>query len=234
VTFKNPIFCALDTKSVDEASKLSTTLSSSVGGVKIGMEFFYAHGTKGYEAVQRSGCPIFLDLKLHDIPNTVASAVRSVLPLKPAILNVHAGGGYDMMRAGVEASMDAGDERPMMIAVTILTSLDQSDIEDIGFNRAVPDQVRRLAEMTQKAGMDGVVCSAHEIAVLRADRGPDFKLIVPGIRPEGSAVGDQKRIMTPLEAVTAGADVLVIGRPITQSGDPALAAQSIQASLDNT
>lgn len=234
VTFKNPIFCALDTKNIEEASQLSKTLGTSVGGVKIGMEFFYAHGTKGYEAVRQSGTPIFLDLKLHDIPNTVASAVRSVLPLKPAILNVHAGGGYDMMRAGVEASIEAGDDRPMMIAVTVLTSLDQTDIEDIGFNRAIPDQVRRLAELSHKAGMDGVVCSAHEIAVLRADRGPDFKLIVPGIRPEGSAVGDQKRVMTPKEAVSAGADILVIGRPITKSDDPALAAQTISASLDQT
>lgn len=227
----NPIFCALDTTDDARAAALARSLKGAVGGVKIGMEFFNAHGPKGYARVAEAGIPIFLDLKLHDIPNTVAGGVRAVLPLKPAIVNVHAAGGLAMMRAAAEAAREAGDARPLVIAVTMLTSLDESDLEATGISAAPADHVLRLAHLAAQAGLDGVVCSAHEIERLRGELGRDFKLVVPGIRPAGAAIGDQKRIMTPPQALALGADVLVIGRPITGAVDPREAATAISASL---
>lgn len=228
---ENPIFCALDTTDIGRAVALARALKGSVGGAKLGMEFFNAHGPEGYRAVAETGLPIFLDLKLHDIPNTVAGGIRAVLPLKPAIVNVHAAGGAAMMRAAADAAREAGDTPPFIIAVTMLTSLDASDLADTGVTGSPSDHVRRLAALAASAGLDGVVCSAHEIEALRRDLGPDFKLVVPGIRPEKSAVGDQKRVMTPSQALALGADVLVIGRPITGAGDPRAAADEISRSL---
>lgn len=227
----NPIFCALDTTDMDRAVALARDLRGSVGGAKIGMEFFNAHGHAGCRAVAETGLPIFLDLKLHDIPNTVAGGIRAVLPLKPAIVNVHTGGGAAMMRAAVDAAKEAGPSRPLVIGVTLLTSLDASDLAEMGISRSPSDQVRRLAGLAATAGLDGVVCSAHEIEALRRDLGRGFKLIVPGIRPAGSDIADQKRVMTPSEALARGADMLVIGRPITGAGDPRAAAEEIGRSL---
>ncbi len=229
---KNPVFCALDTPSPDKAVAMASMLGSSVGGLKLGLEFFMAAGPQGYARVTEAGRPIFLDLKLHDIPNTVAGAVRSLLPLKPAILNVHALGGMEMMRAARAAADEAPDgQRPKIIGVTMLTSLDTPDLERIAIHDEPAEHVRRLAEQAAEAGLDGVVCSAHEIETLRAAFGPDFMLIVPGIRPAGADVGDQKRVMTPAEAVELGADVLVIGRPITSAPDPAASARAIAQEL---
>ncbi len=231
-TFENPVFCALDTPSPDKAAKMARDVGTAVGGLKLGLEFFMAAGPEGYGIVARENRPIFLDLKLHDIPNTVAGAVRSLLPLKPAILNVHAQGGLAMMQAAKAAADEAPEgARPMMIAVTMLTSLDQADLERQGNRLAATDYVRRLAEQAAEAGLAGVVCSAHEIETLRMDLGPDFKLIVPGIRPAGADIGDQKRVMTPAEAVSLGADILVIGRPITASPDAGAAARAIAQEL---
>ncbi len=171
--------------------------------------------------------PLFLDLKFHDIPNTVAGAIRSALPLQPAILDVHASGGRAMMQAALDAVTAWSGPRPMLIAVTVLTSLSDDDLTATGVNGTAEAQVLRLARLTQAAGLDGVVCSPREIAPIRAALGPGFKLVVPGIRPEWAAVGDQKRIMTPRQAVDAGADILVIGRPITGSDDPVAAAKRI-------
>lgn len=227
----NPIFCALDMVDETRAATLARGLKGAVGGVKIGMEFFYARGPQGYARVAEAGLPVFLDLKLHDIPNTVAGGIRAVLPLKPAIVNVHAGGGLAMMRAAADAAKEAGAARPLVVAVTVLTSLDAGDLGELGVAATPADHVVRLAELAARAGLDGVVCSAHEIERLRRELGVDFKLIVPGIRPAGSAVGDQKRIMTPQEALALGADVLVIGRPITGAADPREAADAITASL---
>lgn len=227
----NPVFCALDTTDETRAVTLAQTLKGAVGGLKIGMEFFNANGPAGFRKVAEAGQPIFLDLKLHDIPNTVAGGIRAVLPLKPAIVNVHASGGPAMMRAAAEAAAEAGDKRPLVIAVTVLTSMDASDLAAIGVSGNPRDQVLRLASLARDCGLDGVVCSAHEIEPLRAELGPDFKLIVPGIRPAGAAVADQKRVMTPEEALALGADVLVIGRPITGAADPRRAAEEIAASL---
>lgn len=230
----NPVYCALDTPLRARAETLAAALRGAVGGLKIGMEYFYAHGGDGYRGLAAFEQPIFLDLKLHDIPNTVAAAVRALAPLQPALLNVHAGGGAAMMRAAAEAAKEAGDKdlrAPTMLAVTILTSLGESDLHDMGVSGSPREQVLRLAHLAKANGMDGVVCSAHEIDAIRAELGPDFKLIVPGIRPAGSATHDQKRVMTPEDAQTAGADILVIGRAITEAADPRQAALDIAATL---
>ena len=231
----NPVYCALDTPLRARAEELAAQLSGAVGGLKIGMEYFYAHGSDGYRGLAGFEQPIFLDLKLHDIPNTVASAVRALAPLEPALLNVHAGGGAAMMQAAANAAKEAKDKgfrAPSMLAVTVLTSLEESDLHAMGVSGRPSEQVLRLAQLARANGMDGVVCSAHEIELLRAEMGTDFKLIVPGIRPAGSAMHDQKRVMTPEDAQQAGADILVIGRAITEAEDPRQAALDIAAGLD--
>ncbi len=225
------ILVALDTTDVDRAKALALTLKGHVGGIKIGKEFFTAHGPQGVREVAGDGQPLFLDLKFHDIPNTVAGAIRSALRLKPLILNVHAAGGVAMMKAAAEAAAEAGTERPLLIAVTVLTSLGDDDMADIGVGSSAAEQVARLAKLAQVSGLDGVVCSPREIELVRQACGADFKTVVPGIRPEWAAAGDQKRIMTPRQAVDAGADYLVIGRPITGADDPVGAAERIGEEL---
>ncbi|MCC3862479.1 orotidine-5'-phosphate decarboxylase [Pseudemcibacter aquimaris] len=225
------ILCALDTISTDEASKLARDLGPHVGGVKLGLEFFGANGPAGFNEVANADQNIFLDLKLHDIPNTVAKAIHSLMPLKPKIMTIHTAGGPTMMRAAAEAATEAaknvGCERPLIVGVTILTSLDNEDMCAIGYQNKVSMQVVKLARLAKESGLDGVVCSSHEIKLIKESCGKDFKLVVPGIRPAGSAIGDQKRTMTPAEAVALGADYLVIGRPITQDDNPAEAAKKI-------
>lgn len=204
--------------------------------VEAGVGVFSANGPVGYRAVAESGLPIFLDLKLHDIPNTVAKAVRALMPLKPSIMTVHTQGGASMMHAAAEAAADAaanvGIEKPAIVGVTVLTSLDGQDLARIGVPADVESQVVRLAHLAQDSGLDGVVCSPREIRAIREAVGDDFKLVVPGIRPSGAAKGDQKRVMTPKEALDAGADVMVIGRPILQADDPVAAAAALAAELD--
>ena len=195
-----------------------------VGGLKLGLEFFSAHGPDGVRAFNDFGLPLFLDLKFHDIPNTVAGAVRAVAGLGAGIVNLHAAGGPAMMKAALEAARTA-NPKTKVIAVTVLTSLGDDDLVSVGQRPPAGEQVLRLATLARDCGLDGVVCSAHEIAALRAALGPDFLLVVPGIRPAGSAVGDQGRVMGPKEAHKAGADILVIGRPITAAADPALPAR---------
>lgn len=230
----NPIICAIDTTDVDAACALAESLSGTVGALKFGLEFFTANGASGVRKAA-SKAPLFLDLKFHDIPNTVAGAIRATAGIDTFMMTVHTQGGRAMLRAAIDASMEVaattGKERPMVVGVTILTSLDQKDLHAIGIDQAMNDQVRQLADLAMQNGLDGVVCSPKEIALLRDHCGPDFKLIVPGIRPEGSAAGDQKRTMTPREALDAGADYLVIGRPITESENPRATAESILASL---
>jgi orotidine-5'-phosphate decarboxylase len=228
--FSNPIFVALDTTDLDYARQLAERVRGSVGGLKLGLEFFSAHGPGGVRSFEGSGLPIFLDLKFHDIPNTVAGACRAAAQLGVSIMNVHAQGGAAMMRAAVEAARGVAPSTKV-IAVTMLTSLSDEDLPSVGLAPPVADQVLRLASLAQQCGLDGVVCSAHEIARLRSELGPDFMLVVPGIRPAGAAVGDQRRVMGPAEACEAGADVLVIGRPITSAPDAALAARDIAQSL---
>lgn len=231
MTASNPICVAIDTPNIARACEMARALKSHAGTIKIGMEFFYAHGTAGYEAVAAEGLPIFLDLKLHDIPNTAASAMKTLMRLtpRPTIVNVHATGGLDMMKAAADAV--AGQAR--LIAVTILTSLSDDDIWQAGFETAKDTQAhaRSLAELARRAGLDGVVCSPHDLTGIRHDLGRDFLTVVPGIRPADAATQDQKRVATPASAMAAGADLLVIGRAITGAADPARAAQDILASL---
>jgi orotidine-5'-phosphate decarboxylase len=226
----NPVYVALDTTDLDYARGLAERVRGHVGGLKLGLEFFSAHGPEGVRAFQDMGLPLFLDLKFHDIPNTVAGAARAAACLGVGIINVHAGGGGVMMKAAADAAR-AINPATKVIAVTVLTSLSDSDLASVGVPASAGEQVLRLAQLTKASGLDGVVCSAHEIAPLRAALGPDFLLVVPGIRPKGSELGDQHRVMGPAEAHKAGANILVIGRPITAAPDPAKAAQDIAQSL---
>lgn len=226
----NPVYVALDTTDLQDALAMARQVRSFVGGFKLGLEFFSAQGPDGVRAFADAGLPVFLDLKFHDIPNTVAGACRAAAGLGVAITNVHAQGGAAMMRAALEAAKSVSP-KTKVIAVTMLTSLGDEDLPAVGLQAPVGDQVQRLAHLAQSCGLDGVVCSAHEIARLRAQCGPDFLLVVPGIRPEGAAIGDQKRVMGPAQARDAGASVLVIGRPITQAPDPVAAARAIAESL---
>ena len=228
MTKTNPICVALDTPELERAVSLAKLLLGHVGMMKIGMEFFYAHGFKGYEAVAATGIPIFLDMKLHDIPNTVAQGLKSLMALKPAITNIHATGGLDMMKAARESVQ--GDTK--LIAVTILTSLSNENIWAAGFDSRDTDaHALNLAKLTHEAGLDGVVCSPLDLAQIRKALPRQFLTVVPGIRPADAATHDQKRVATPKSAVAAGADILVIGRAITGAADPAKAAHDILQSL---
>ncbi len=224
----NPICVALDTPELERAVSLAKLLLGHVGMMKIGMEFFYAHGFRGYEAVAATGIPIFLDMKLHDIPNTVAQGLKSLMALKPAITNIHATGGLDMMKAARQAVQ--GDTK--LIAVTILTSLSNENIWAAGFDSRTTDgHALNLAKLTHEAGLDGVVCGPLDLAHIRNALPHQFLTVVPGIRPADAATHDQKRVATPKAAVKAGADILVIGRAITAAADPAQAAYDILQSL---
>lgn len=224
------LIAALDTADLPRAEALAEALAPCCGVLKLGLELFAAAGP---EAVRRIGAraPVFLDLKLHDIPNTVAGAVRALLPLRPAMLTLHAAGGTAMLEAARAAAEQAGTTRPILLAVTVLTSLDAAALAATGIAATPADQVLRLARLALAAGADGLVCSPREAAILRQALGPAALLVVPGVRPAGSAAGDQARTATPAEAVAAGADWIVVGRPITNAADPAEAARAIVASL---
>jgi orotidine-5'-phosphate decarboxylase len=225
----NPIYCALDTSVLETALGLARAVAPHVGGLKLGMEFFNACGPDGVRRVAgETGLGIFLDLKLHDIPNTVGAGLRALMPLGLAIINVHASGGHAMLRAAADAKQLHPDTK--VIGVTVLTSLDDADLGLVGMNGPASVAVARLADLSRSAGLDGIVCSSHEVAAARASWSDGY-FVVPGIRPVGSDVGDQKRVMTPRAALDAGASVLVIGRPITAAADPAHAAAEIAAGL---
>jgi orotidine-5'-phosphate decarboxylase len=225
------IYCALDTIDATAAAVLADRLDGLVGGFKLGLEFFTANGPDGVRAVVGNSRPLFLDLKFHDIPNTVVGGVRAACTLTPAFLSLHAGGGGDMLRHAVETVGELGLARPRLLGITVLTSLGDNDLSDVGQATPTADQVRRLADLAQRCGLDGVVCSAREVASLRDQCGADFTLMVPGVRPTWAAADDQKRVKTPAEAIDAGADYLVIGRPITQAADPTLAVQRIAGEI---
>lgn len=230
----SPVFVALDTTDLEKAAELTLALSTHVAGVKLGLEFYTARGRAGIERVIETGASVFLDLKLHDIPNTVEKAIKALAGLPVFMLTVHASGGQEMIKRAVSAAnwlTNSGQKRPLIIAVTVLTSLDDGDLHAVGFDRTAQEQAVRLAQLAQGAGADGVVCSPHEIAAIRAACGVDFVTVVPGIRPVGAAMGDQKRAMTPKEAVDAGATYLVVGRPITEALNPVVAAEDIARSL---
>jgi orotidine-5'-phosphate decarboxylase len=229
-----PVFCAIDTIELAFAGRCARAAAAAGFGVKLGKEFFTAHGPAEVRAILPQGTPLFLDLKFHDIPNTVAGAVRSAAAaMGPMMLTVHASGGPAMIRAAVDAAHSA-KQKPWILAVTALTSLDTADLRAVGVNEDVSAYVVRLAKLAQENGADGVICAATEIEMLRKACGPDFKLVVPGIRPKGSAAGDQKRVMTPGEAFRLGADHLVIGRPITEADSPEASARAIAQELRET
>lgn len=228
---KNALYCAIDMKDTDQAVSLINQIKENIDGIKIGMEAFYAMGHNGYLRLYDLGLPIFLDLKLHDIPNTVSSAIKSLLPLNPFIINIHTTGGSEMMRAAVEAISDNGINKPKLIGVTILTSMNEDSFNEQGISIKVEQQVINLSNLAKKCGLDGVVCSPLEAKNVKITCGEDFLTIVPGIRPNNSASNDQKRILTPSEAIKNGADILIVGRPITQAKDPNQAARSIKESI---
>lgn len=228
---KNALFCAIDMKDTDQAVTLIKEIKEHIDGIKIGMEAFYAMGTNGYLRLYDLGLPIFLDLKLHDIPNTVSSAIKSLLPLNPSIINIHTSGGSEMMKAAVEAISDIGINKPKLIGVTILTSMNEESFNEQGISLKVKQQVINLSTLAKECGLDGVVCSPLEVKNVKIKCGQDFLTIVPGIRPNNSVADDQKRVLTPKEAIRNGADILIVGRPITQSDDPNQAARSIKESM---
>ncbi|NJB97343.1 orotidine-5'-phosphate decarboxylase [Sphingomonas sp. ABOLD] len=220
------IYVALDTPELEKAKALAQKVRHHVGGIKLGLEFFMANGRHGVHEMAEIGVPIFLDLKFHDIPNTVAKAIQALRPLNPAILTVHAAGG----RAMLEDAKAAAPEGTKVVAVTMLTSLDGNDMTSIGLKPDPHEQVMRLAELARSAGVDGIVCSGEEVKAAHAAWKDGF-FVVPGVRPADAHVGDQKRVVTPRSAVNAGASILVIGRPITQAEDPDAAARAIAATL---
>jgi orotidine-5'-phosphate decarboxylase len=222
----NPIYLALDLPRLEAAETLARKVAGHVGGLKLGLEFFCAHGHHGVHEIARIGLPLFLDLKLHDIPNTVAGAMQSLHVLEPAIVTVHAAGGRAMM----EDAKAAAGERCKVVAVTVLTSLDESDLAHTGVGGNAHDQVLRLAELAHASGLDGVVCSGQEVAAVRSQWKDGF-FVVPGLRPASGGDADQKRTVTPREGRDAGASVLVIGRPISRAEDPLAAARAIEATL---
>jgi orotidine-5'-phosphate decarboxylase len=224
------VFCALDRPDLDGTLALGRALKDVVGGFKVGLEFVTANGPDGVRRIGALGLPVFLDTKFHDIPSTVAGAVEAARPLGVAMLTLHVSGGAEMLRAAVEAARSR-EPCPRLIGVTVLTSLDDADLAALGVMEKVAAHVVRLAGLAWDSGLDGIVCAPHEVALLRSRFERDFALVVPGIRPSGSVVGDQKRTQSPAEAAAAGADILVIGRPITEASDPRAAAQAINAEI---
>lgn len=222
----NRIFVALDTPDLDRAKSVAARVRHHVGGIKLGLEFFAANGRHGVREMGELGLPIFLDLKLHDIPNTVAKAIQALRGLDPAILTVHASGGQAML----EDAKAAAPNGTKVIAVTMLTSLDDRDLAATGVQGRAHDQVLRLTELAMKAGVDGIVCSGEEVKAAHS-LWPKGFFVVPGVRPANGVVGDQKRVVTPRQAIDDGASILVVGRPITQAPDPDVAARSIGATL---
>ncbi|QNE31157.1 orotidine-5'-phosphate decarboxylase [Sphingomonas sp. NBWT7] len=222
----NRIYVALDTPDLDRAKAIATRVRHHVGGIKLGLEFFAANGRHGVREMAELGLPVFLDLKLHDIPNTVAKAVQALRGLAPAILTVHAAGG----RAMLEDAKAAAATGTKVVAVTMLTSLDEGDLRATGVSGSAHDQVLRLTELAMASGIDGIVCSGAEVAAAHRIWPKGF-FVVPGVRPADGAVGDQKRVVTPRQALDGGASIVVIGRPITQVDDPDAAARAIAATL---
>ncbi len=222
----NPIYLAVDTPSLDRAVALVKSAHDHIGGVKLGLEFFCAHGHHGVHEISHLGLPVFLDLKLHDIPNTVAAAMQAIHVLEPAIVTVHAAGGRAMM----EDAKAAAGSHTKVVGVTLLTSLDDDDMTRVGYNGSAHDQVARLADLAQEAGLDGIVCSGHEVKAAKKNWKSGF-FVVPGLRPGGGKASDQKRTVTPRQARDNGASILVIGRPISKADSPVDAARAIEATL---
>ncbi len=226
----SPVVVALDYSSADSALSLAKQLNPQQCRVKVGKELFTSAGPNVVEALQQLGFDVFLDLKFHDIPNTCAKAVGAAADLGVWMVNVHASGGMRMMTAARD-ELERKSHQPLLIGVTVLTSMEQVDLAGIGLDVEPLTQVERLARLTQQAGLDGVVCSAQEVGLIREACGNEFLTVTPGIRPVGSAQGDQRRVLTPQQAQEQGVSYMVIGRPITQAADPAQACADIVSSL---
>ncbi|MUJ38695.1 orotidine-5'-phosphate decarboxylase [Aliivibrio fischeri] len=225
------VIVALDYDNQADALTFVDKIDPSSCRLKVGKEMFTLFGPEFVKELHKRGFSVFLDLKFHDIPNTCSKAVRAAAEMGVWMVNVHASGGERMMSASREILEPYGSDRPLLIGVTVLTSMEQQDLAGIGLDIAPQEQVKRLAALTKNSGLDGVVCSAQEASMLKADLGKEFQLVTPGIRPVGADVGDQKRIMTPIDAITAGSDYLVIGRPITQAENPSQVLNEINLSL---
>ena len=230
---KKALFCAIDMKEIDTAISLIHQIKDYVDGVKLGMEAFYSMGIDGYKRIQDLQLPIFLDLKLHDIPNTVSSSLESLVGLKPYMKNVHTLGGKNMLEDAVLSLNKISDDRPLLIGVTILTSMDKDSFYDLGLNVDIQKQVIELSKIAFNSGLDGVVCSALEAKYVKEFCGPGFLTVVPGIRPSGFANDDQKRMMSPINAMNNGADILIVGRPITNANSPVEVAKAIRKDLED-
>jgi orotidine-5'-phosphate decarboxylase len=230
IAAKDRLAVALDLPDEAQAMQLVDRLGDTCRWFKVGMELYYATGNKIVKQLRDRGFKVFLDLKLHDIPNTVAGAVRSATHAGASLLTIHASGGAAMMTAAAEAAAAHGS--PRLLAVTVLTSMDANELAGVGVSASPADQVLRLAKLAQISGIDGMVCSAEEVAILRKETGPQTLLVIPGIRPAGSTVEDQKRIATPAQAIVDGASMLVVGRPITRAADPAAAARAILKEIE--
>ena len=234
MTTTSPVFCAIDRADLSGALLLAKSLNGqAVGGLKLGLEFVTANGPSGVKSIVDLGLPVFLDLKFHDIPNTVAGAVKAAAALGVSMLTLHLQGGPAMLWAAADAIKDLGENRPLLLGVSVLTSMDDKDLAAVGVEGSTEAQVLRLAKLAKKTGMDGMICSPREISPLRKAFGDGLKLVVPGIRPAGCSAGDQKRTLTPGEAIKAGADYLVIGRPITGAARPRMAALAIKDEIDS-
>lgn len=233
---KERLIVALDVDTTSEVYQLVQTLGPHVGMFKVGLQLFTSLGSKIIEKIHQSGGKVFVDLKLHDIPNTVAQASRVLTSYGVEMLNVHASGGLYMMEKAREAveeeALAKGLKRPKLIAVTILTSMGETDLKEVGFGGSPQDAVVKLAQLTQQAGLDGVVASPQETRLIRQACGDSFLTVTPGVRPLNSQAGDQKRITTPEAAIKAGSSYLVIGRPITAAPDPLMAVQQILKEME--
>ena len=225
---RNPIFCAIDTNELDRALSLITEISPNIGGIKIGLEFITSLGISGIEEIKKSNIPLFIDLKLYDIPNTVSAALKNILKFEPEYTTVHISGGRRMLEACVEEKLRA-KSNTKLVGVTMLTSFNNEEIGEIGINKSVNENVNLLASLASSCNLDGIVCSPHEISEIRNNY--DLEIITPGIRMDKFRTDDQKRTLSAKEALIAGADILVIGRPITQADSPSEAARSIYESI---
>ena len=226
----NPIYCAIDTNNIDHATALINKIKDSIGGIKLGLEFYTHCGIEGINKIKALGLPIFIDLKLFDIPNTTKSALQGILNLKPEFTTLHIAGGSEMIRECINIK-DSSQSQTNLIGVTVLTSFDENGMKEVGISNSVDDQVLNLARLANECNLDGIVCSPLEIRRIKQETNNNLKLIVPGIRNIDDDTNDQNRTMNACEAINAGADILVIGRPITMANDPAEAAYKIFRSL---
>tara|TARA_B100000686_G_scaffold354715_1_gene466612 strand:+ start:4127 stop:4819 length:693 start_codon:yes stop_codon:yes gene_type:complete len=222
----NPIFCAIDTSNIDTATNLVNQIKPYIGGIKLGLEFFTSCGISGCHSMKEFDLPLFIDLKLHDIPNTVSSALKGIFSLEPKYTTLHISGGSEMLKTSVNLKNEL-KSKTNLLGVTILTSFDDSTIDELGFGSSVKHSIEQLTSIAHECGLDGIVCSPQEVSKIKENYKNKLKLIVPGIRSGNNDSDDQKRTLSAKEAINAGADILVVGRPITKAKDPVKAAENL-------